>query len=171
MSIKSFLILSFKLCLDFPSNLFPKCFPTKNSLYISPLPKLANTLPTSFFLIWSPQYFARSTSDGAPFSEISCSPLSPHPSYTEMFNSARFIEHPQLSFLPQCEGPSFTPYKTTGKIIILYILIFVFWKPTQRLNIPSRMVAGSPSSSVPSSFLRVVPKYLNLATFSKGCTF
>jgi hypothetical protein len=28
--------------------------------------------------------------------------------------------------LPQCERPSLTPIQTTGKIIVLYILIFVF---------------------------------------------
>ena len=32
----------------------------------------------------------------------------------------------QLPFLPQCQRPSFTPIKTTCKIIVLYILIFKF---------------------------------------------
>jgi len=35
--------------------------------------------------------------------------------------------HPQPTFLTQCERPSFTPIKkTTGKIIVLCILIFKF---------------------------------------------
>jgi hypothetical protein len=41
-------------------------------------------------------------------------------------------KHPQPTFLPQCERPSFTPIKTTGKIIVLYILIFSFGQQTGR---------------------------------------
>jgi len=36
------------------------------------------------------------------------------------------LKHPQPTFLPQCQRPSFPPYRTTGKIIVLYILIFRF---------------------------------------------
>ena len=36
------------------------------------------------------------------------------------------LTHPQPMFLPQCEQPSFTPIKNTGKIIVLYVLIFEF---------------------------------------------
>ena len=35
-------------------------------------------------------------------------------------------KHPQPTFLPQCERPSFTPIQKTGKIIVLYILILTF---------------------------------------------
>ena len=35
-------------------------------------------------------------------------------------------KHPQPMSLSQCEWPSFAPTQKTGKIIILYILIFVF---------------------------------------------
>ena len=36
------------------------------------------------------------------------------------------LKHPHLTFLPQCQRPSFTPIQTTGKITVLYILIFKF---------------------------------------------
>jgi len=36
------------------------------------------------------------------------------------------LKHPQLPFLPQCQRPSFTPIKTTGKVIVIYIFIFKF---------------------------------------------
>jgi len=36
------------------------------------------------------------------------------------------LKHPQLPFLSQCQRPSFTPIQKTGKITVLYILIFQF---------------------------------------------
>ena len=36
------------------------------------------------------------------------------------------LKHPQLSFLPQCQRPSFTPIQNTRQIMFLYILIFKF---------------------------------------------
>jgi hypothetical protein len=35
------------------------------------------------------------------------------------------LKHPEPIFLPHCERPNFA-HKTTGKILVLYILIFVF---------------------------------------------
>ena len=37
------------------------------------------------------------------------------------------LKHPQSMFLPQCEPLSFTPIQNTGKIIVLYILIFKYF--------------------------------------------
>jgi hypothetical protein len=34
------------------------------------------------------------------------------------------LKHPQPTFLPQCQRPSFTHVQKTGKILVLYILIF-----------------------------------------------
>ena len=36
------------------------------------------------------------------------------------------LKHLQPTFLPHCKQPSFTPFKTTGKVIILYKLIFTY---------------------------------------------
>jgi hypothetical protein len=36
------------------------------------------------------------------------------------------LKHPQPFFLPECERPISHPDKTTGKIIVLYILGFGF---------------------------------------------
>jgi len=42
--------------------------------------------------------------------------------------SASVLKHHQLTLFPQFEWPSLKhQYKTTGKIIVLYILVFVFW--------------------------------------------
>jgi hypothetical protein len=37
------------------------------------------------------------------------------------------LKQPQPTFLPQCRRPSFTPIQTTGKVTVLYILIFIFF--------------------------------------------
>jgi hypothetical protein len=36
------------------------------------------------------------------------------------------LKHPQPMFLPQCAPTSSTPIQITGKIIVLYILIYIF---------------------------------------------
>jgi hypothetical protein len=36
----------------------------------------------------------------------------------------QILKYPQVMFLPQCDRLS--PHKTTGKIIVLYIFIFIF---------------------------------------------
>jgi len=37
------------------------------------------------------------------------------------------LKHLRPTILPQCQRPSFTPIKTTGKIMFLYIIIYIFW--------------------------------------------
>ena len=34
-----------------------------------------------------------------------------------------FLKHPQSTFLPQCERPSFTPLKKQAKIVVLYFYL------------------------------------------------
>ena len=57
---------------------------------------------------------------------MSFSPVSYHflSLCTNIFSA--LFELPQSVVFPQCARPSFTPIKTTGNIIVLYILIFIF---------------------------------------------
>ena len=49
------------------------------------------------------------------------------------------LKHPQPTFLPQCERPSFTPIQNNRQNIVLYILIFVFSKRVQEFVIHNFM--------------------------------
>ena len=35
------------------------------------------------------------------------------------------LEHPQPMFFPYCKGPHSHPYQITGKITVVYVLIFI----------------------------------------------
>jgi len=57
------------------------------------------------------------------FSTLSCYLVPPWRKYSPQHP---VVKHPHPMFNPQYERPSFTPIQTTGKIIILYILMFTF---------------------------------------------
>ena len=120
------LILSTHLRLGLPSSLFPYGFPIKTLYTPSPHPYAPHAQPISFFSILSPtQYWVRSTNHLAPRYAISSIPtvtsslLAPNILLNIMFSktlsslSSRNVND-QVSH----------PYKTTDKIIVLYILIF-----------------------------------------------
>jgi len=114
------------LRLGLPIGLLPSGFPTKTLYTPSPHPYAPHVQPISFFSILSPaQHWARSTNHLAPryanllYSPITSSLLGPNILLNTMFsNTLRFLSsrivNDQVSH----------PYKTTGKIIVLYILIF-----------------------------------------------
>ena len=58
------------------------------------------------------------------FSPLPCYFVPLRPKYSPQ---SPILKHPQPTFLPQCERPSFTPVHRNRQIIVLYILIFIFW--------------------------------------------
>ena len=126
-SCRSVLILSTHLSLCLPSGLFPSGFPSKTLYTPSPHPYAPHAQPISFFSIFSPaQYWVRSKNHLAPRYAVSSTPrylalLGPNILLNTVFSNT-------LSFLSSrnVSDQASYPYKTTGKIIVLYILIFKF---------------------------------------------
>jgi hypothetical protein len=53
--------------------------------------------------------------------------LSLHPSSVQIISSALYYQTPWSTFVPYSQDQDSHPYRTTGKIIVLYILIFTFF--------------------------------------------
>ena len=97
------------------------------------------------------------------------------PSRSKYSPQHHVLKYSQLPFLQQCQRPSFTPYKTTSKIILLYILIFKFLDSNledkkfctewQQAFPDLNLLLISPA--IEFWFVKVVPKYLNSSTLSK----
>jgi hypothetical protein len=105
---RSIIILYSHLRLGVPGDLFPSGFPTKILYMPLSSPSALHAPPISLFSILSPeQYWVRSTDNEAPHYEVFSTPCYLRSS----LNVSDQVSH---------------PYKTTGKIIILYILIFTF---------------------------------------------
>ena len=126
-SSKSILILSSHLCLGLPNGLFPSGFPTK-TLYAPILSPLCATCSTHLILlnlitwiIFGGEY--RSVSYSLCSFLHSCYLVPFRPKYSPQHP---ILKYPQPMFLPRSKRPNFAPIKTTGKITVLYILIFKF---------------------------------------------
>ena len=125
---RSVLILPSHLRLDLPSSLFPSCFPTK-ILYTSHISAICTTFSTHLIL---PDLVIRMIigEEYRSLSSLLCSLLYFHVTSsllgTNILLSTVFPNTP--SFIsPSIWVTKFShPYKTTGKIIVLHILIFVF---------------------------------------------
>jgi hypothetical protein len=83
--------------------------------------------------------------------------LSPAPCYLftlriKYLPQRPILEHHQPTLLPPRERPSFTPIKTTCKIIVLYILILIFLCRSRKQKILHRTVACALRKYSPLNF-------------------
>jgi len=125
---RSILILSFHLCLDLPSSLFLSGFPI-NTLYTPLLSPIRATSPAHLILLdfitltmLSEEYRLLSSSlCSFLHSSVTSSLLGPSILLCTLFSNMLSL-HSSLNVSNQVSHP----YKRTGKIIVLYILIFVF---------------------------------------------
>ena len=117
-----FLILFSHLYLGIPSGIPPSGFPSKTHNIFLFYPIYA-IWPTHLILL----AFITRIIFGEQYRSLSstlCSAL--HSSVTPSLSDPNILpqypilKHPQPTFLPQCDWPSFTPIQTTGKIIFLY---------------------------------------------------
>jgi len=115
---------SYHLRLGLPSGLFPSGFPTK-TLYTPLFSPISATCPVHLVLL----DFITRTILGEQYSSLSSSLCSflHSPFYLDPLRPKYSPQHPILkrSSLNMSDQVSH-PYKTTGKIIVLYILIFKF---------------------------------------------
>jgi len=107
------LILSFPLHLGLPSGLFPSGFPNK-TLYKPLLSLIRATCPTHRIIL---DFITRAImgEEHRSLSSALCR-ISPLPSYLVPLRpkyspQQPILKHPQPTFLPQCEQPSFTPIR------------------------------------------------------------
>jgi hypothetical protein len=128
---------------------------------------MLHTLPISSSLTWSFKlYLEKSTSYEAPRYVVFSTLLSLHLSSVQIFSStpcSSFNIRDQVSH----------PYRATGKIIVLFILIFKFldsWREDRRFWTEWQQALPEFNLLLISYWIKfwlgiVVPKYLNCATF------
>jgi len=143
---RSILILSSLLRLGLPSGLFPLGFPNK-PLYALLLSPICTTCPAQLILldlvtlmIFGEEYRSLSSSlCNFLYSPVISSLLGPNILFSTLFLATLSL---RFSLTVSDHVPH--PYETKGKIIMLYILIFIFYIATGRHNILHRMTANIP---------------------------
>ena len=171
-SWRSILILISHQRLSYPSGLFPSGFPTK-TLYTSLLSLIRAVFPAHLIpdlitrTIFGEQYRLLSSAFCSFLhSLVTSSLLGPNILLSILFWNTVGLRS-SLSMSDQVSHP----YKTTDKIIIMYILIFIVLDGRQKIL--HRMIASIPWLHSALNFyldtilIYVVPKYLNSSTLSK----
>ena len=104
--------------------------PDQNPVYTSPLPKRA-TCPTYLILldlitrtVLDVEY--RSLSSSVFFSHFPCYLVPLRLKYSQH----PILKHPQPTFLPQCEQPSFTPIQNRQNYSAVYLNIYISGQQT-----------------------------------------
>ena len=127
-SWRSILILSSNLCLGLPSDLFQSGFPTK-TLYMPHLSPICATCPAHPILL---DFITRAIS-GEQYRSLSFSlctflhwPVTSSLLGPNILLSALFSNTLSLHTSFNVSNQVSQPYKTTSKIIVLYILVFKF---------------------------------------------
>jgi len=107
-SWRSILILSSHLRLGLPSDLFPSGSPTKPYTRLSPSPYALHAPLISFFsILSSEQYWVRSTDHLAPQYVVFFPPLSPRPSWAQIFSSTPYSQTPSAYVPPSMSATKF----------------------------------------------------------------
>ena len=120
------LILPSHLCVDLPVDLLPSSFPAKILYAPLPSPYTPHAPSSSFFLIWSCEfYLVSSTSHEAPHCAVSSTAWwLPSPLSLICF-SILFLNTVSLCLSFHVWEQVSHPCETTGKFIVVYILIFM----------------------------------------------
>jgi hypothetical protein len=113
----------------FPNGLFPSGFPTINMYTHLLSPYVLCAPPISFLSIWSPEKYLVSSRDHSAHRYVVFSiPLLHRPFWPKYSPQHHILKQPHHTFLPQLQGPSFTPIPNNKQNYISeYVNLSIFW--------------------------------------------
>ena len=137
-------LISSHLRLGLASRVFPSGFPTKTQ-YTPLVSPIRATCPAYLSRFNNPNDFGEEY--GSLSSSLHSLPhfLLPCPARPKYSPQRRILKHPQPTFLPHCERPSFTPIQNNRQnYISVYLNFYIVRQQTGRQKILHRMKAGTP---------------------------